>query len=104
MTPTVPSTTSGEETDGGVRMTPSTSPMQLDEPAYAATYGRAFTHTLARRGEGESGQRSTRGDQEKIPAHRGRRPGPPTLFDALLHIIVSLGPHVEAQLPCTCSP
>jgi hypothetical protein len=71
MTLVVPTTSPGEKIGGGDRTTPSTYfPKQVDKPAYT----RAFTHTLTRQDESESGQRSTRDDQEKICTHRGRRP------------------------------
>lgn len=70
MTPIVPTTTPDKEIGRGDRTAPSTySHMQVDEPAYVATYARAFTHPLTSWGEGESGQRGTRGDQEKVLAH-----------------------------------
>lgn len=70
MTPTVPTTTPDKEIGTGDRATPSTySHMQVDELAYVATYARAFTHTLTSWGEGESGQRGTRDNQEKVLAH-----------------------------------
>jgi hypothetical protein len=51
----IPTTTPGEETCGRDKMTPPTySPTQVDEPPYASTYARAFTHTLTRWGGGES--------------------------------------------------
>lgn len=56
MTSTIPVATPNEETGGGAWTTPSTySSTQVDKPAYAATYVRAFTHTLTRRGKDESG-------------------------------------------------
>jgi hypothetical protein len=56
MTPTVLTTTPSEKTGGGNNTTPPTySSMQDYVTLYAATYARAFTHTLTRQREVESG-------------------------------------------------
>lgn len=52
----IPAVEVGEETDGGDTTSLSTcSPTQDGEPAYPASYARAFTHMVTRWGGDESG-------------------------------------------------